>query len=221
MIYDAVVFDLDGTLLNTLKDLANAGNYSLQKLGLPPHPEPAYKQMVGNGIPKLIERMLPVAVRNEQTIEAAKDIFDAYYEAHMLDETKPYAGIEDLLQRLAAQQTKRAVLSNKADKYTQFIANKYFNGIFDVVLGLEKPFLPKPDPASLHHVLCQLDVDPKKALYCGDSNTDIYTAKAAGIKSCGVLWGFRDRAELEAAGADHIVSRPAQILEIVAGSFEP
>lgn len=200
-----VIFDLDGTLLDTLRDLANAGNHALAAMGLPERSLDEFRTFVGNGIPKLIWRMLPEGHRGEMTCDLALRLFQGHYSQHMLDLTAPYPGIVDLLERLRTQGLKLGVLSNKADHLAGPVVEAYFPGIFDAVLGLREDFPPKPDAASLFYLLDRMGADKEALLYVGDSDVDMLTAKNAGVPSCGVLWGFRSREHLLEAGAEHLV----------------
>ena len=213
--FSTVVFDLDGTLLNTLDDLADAGNYTLATLGFPTHPVDAYKKMVGNGMEMLIKRISPASEQDPASLHLALSIFTEYYEKHQLDQTAPYPGIYSLLQQCKKAELKTAVLSNKDDLAVSTIVRHYFDDSFDEVWGLKPQFPPKPDPLSLLSLLDQLGATKENTLYCGDSNVDMRVAKKAGITSCGVLWGFRDRKELELAGADFLAASPQELATIL------
>lgn len=211
MAVKAILFDLDGTLLNTLDDLANAGNYALEQLGLPTHPIEAYRYFVGNGARKLCERMLPEEKRTKTALEAAYHLFDQRYQTHMFDCTAPYPGIPELLSALKERKLRLGVLSNKPDAFVQEIVERFFPGIFEAVAGQQGSRI-KPDPAGVNHILQQFGVPPEECLYIGDSAVDIQTAQNAYTHSCGVLWGFRDEAELQKAGAETLAACPADIL---------
>lgn len=213
--YRFIVFDLDGTLLDTLGDLAAAGNHTLSAMGLPTHPVDAYRKMVGNGIPKLIERMLPQHNRGQATQQLASELFDNYYSQHMQDLTAPYPGIIELLKNISAAGVILSIASNKADEYAQVIVNDYFNGFFKAVAGLKPEVPAKPEPHSVYNLLEELGAEKSETLYVGDSNVDMLTAKNAGLKACGVLWGFRDREELLEAGADFIVEDTLQLASLI------
>lgn len=213
--YTTVLFDLDGTLLDTLQDLANAGNHTLSCLGLPEHPTEAYKKMVGNGIPKLIERMLPENNRGEATQEIANKLFFKYYEKHLDDFTKPYPGIIKLLNILKENKIKMGVITNKAEEFAKEIVEKYFPESFTVVIGTSEKFVPKPDPSGVQFAVRYLQAEGRETLYCGDSNVDIQTAKAAQLASCGVLWGFRGEEELRKEGATFIAENIEQLKNII------
>ncbi len=209
--FKTVVFDLDGTLLNTLGDLAAACNHALNGLGLPIHAENDYRHMVGNGLPKLIERILPEANRDEGTMLLARSMFESYYSQHIMDLTTPYPGIPQLLKELSAAGVAMGVVSNKDNAFTQQIVGKFFPNTFSMVLGQSKEFLPKPNPASLVHVIEHIGCELCDTLYVGDSDVDMMTARGAGVVGCGVLWGFRTQDELIRAGASYIAADPSYI----------
>ena len=211
----AVIFDLDGTLLNTIEDLANACNYALTEMDLPTYTVEEYKHLVGDGRRNLILRMLPEQLRtDEAAVERASGLFDQYYQAHMQDCTAPYSGIEKLLAALKAKGLRLGVVSNKPHEFVTQIVEQYFPGVFDSVAG-QQGTLVKPDPAALNRVIADFGLHPDQVLYVGDSNVDIFTAHNAKTADCGVLWGFRDEAELEEAGAKQIAASPEDILTLV------
>ena len=211
----AIFFDIDGTLLNTIEDLANACNYALTTLGYKTHEVEKYKTFVGNGRYKLVERMLPEDRRDMENIEKALKLFDTYYEKHMIDMTKPYDGIMEMLDSLINRGINIAVVSNKPHEFTTEVVKNYFGDRFKVVYGHKKNTKEKPDPWAVLEVIEEFNVNKDECLYIGDSEIDINTAKNAGVKSVGVEWGFRGKGELEAAGANYIVNKPEQILEIL------
>ncbi|MDE5606608.1 MAG: HAD family hydrolase [Bacteroidales bacterium] len=214
-----VIFDLDGTLVDTLADLAAAMNTVLSRLGYPTHPVADYRFKVGNGVAKLVERSLPEAARQQPAVVAdALQQFLDYYNRHDMDATAPYDGIPDLLKRLKARGLQLAVASNKPHAAAVEIVHHYFGqDLFDCIYG-QRPGAPvKPDPAIVHDILRTLDVSAGHALYVGDSAVDMETARRSGIPSVGVLWGFRPESELREAGACHIVSHPSEIFRIFAG----
>ena len=212
---NSIIFDLDGTLLNTIEDLANACNYALTTLGYETHEVEKYKTFVGNGRYKLVERMLPEGNRSIENIEKALDLFDSYYEKHMIDMTKPYDGIMEMLDCLINKSINIAVVSNKPHEFTTEVVKNYFGDRFEVVYGHKKNTKEKPDPWAVLEVIDEFKVNKDECLYVGDSEIDINTAKNAGVKSVGVEWGFRGKGELESAGANYIVNKPEQILEIL------
>lgn len=210
----AVIFDLDGTLLNTLGDLRAATNHALEVRGLPPHSMEEIRQFIGNGIRLLICRAMPEGTP-EAEIDAALDDFKAYYAAHIHDRTVPYDGIPQLLTALRKRGVKVAVLSNKIDSASQQLIEYFFPGKTDVVFGEHVGVPRKPDPTSCRMVMQQLGVQPEQVLYVGDSGTDMQTAKNAGLYAVGVTWGFRSKEVLLEYGADILVHRPEQILQIL------
>lgn len=212
---NSIIFDLDGTLLNTIEDLANACNYALTTLGYKTHDVEKYKTFVGNGRYKLVERMLPEDKRSIENIEKALDLFDSYYENHMIDMTKPYDGIMEMLDCLINRGINIAVVSNKPHEFTTEVVKNYFGNRFEVVYGHKKNTKEKPDPWAVLEVIDEFKVNKDECLYVGDSEIDINTAKNAGVKSVGVEWGFRGKGEVESAGANYIVNKPEQILEIL------
>ena len=189
----SIIFDLDGTLLDTIEDLANACNYVLTTLGYKTHEVYKYKTFVGNGRYKLVERMLPEGNKDNETIEKALKLFDEYYEEHMVDMTKPYAGIIEMLEELILKNIKIAVVSNKPHEFTTEVVKNYFGERFEIVYGHRKNTAEKPDPSSVLEVIENFKVKKEECLYIGDSEIDINTAKNAGVKSVGVEWGFRGR----------------------------
>ncbi len=211
---ELVIFDLDGTLLDTIGDLAAASNHMLRLRGLAEHTLDDYRRFVGNGILRLVERALPEALRTPAAVQAARADFLALYIDHIDLETRPYAGIPALLEELARRGIRLAVASNKFQAGTEKLVRRFFPAIpFVAVLG-QRPDVPlKPDPAVVREILTQCGVPAEKTLYVGDSGIDIETARAAGVRSVGVTWGFRSRTELEAAGADRLADRAEAILE--------
>lgn len=210
----AVIFDLDGTLLNTLGDLRAATNHALEVRGLPPHSMEEIRQFIGNGIRLLICRAMPEGTP-EAEIDAALDDFKAYYAAHIHDRTVPYDGIPQLLTALKKRGIQVAVLSNKIDSASQQLIEYFFPGKTDVVFGEHVGVPRKPDPTSCRMVMQQLGVQPEQVIYVGDSGTDMQTAKNAGLYAVGVTWGFRSKEVLLENGADVLVHRPEQILQIL------
>lgn len=213
--FTTVLFDLDGTLLNTLTDIANAGNHALSAMQLPTHSIENYRTMVGNGIPKLIERMLPSTHRGPATQELALSLFSRYYSEHMYDYTAPYPGITEMLHTLKAEGIQLAVLSNKEDAFVPPIIQRYFPGIFTISMGHKQGFPPKPAPTSTYYMLEQLHAFSTETLYCGDSDVDIFTGTNAGLCTCGVLWGFRSEKELSQAGATFLAKDTNELAQII------
>lgn len=210
-----VIFDLDGTLLNTLDDLADAGNHTCRVMGWPEHPVQAYRYFVGNGIPKLVERFTPGPYRTPETLKAALDIFVPYYNAHKEDKTVPYAGMPETLARLREAGVRMAVLTNKAHPLAKAVVEQYFPQMFPLVQGALPDRPTKPDPELLHQLMEEMGAKPEDTLFVGDSNVDVRTAKNGGLKCCGVLWGFRTEEELAEEGADYIVRTPADLEKLI------
>ncbi|MDP4152378.1 MAG: HAD-IIIA family hydrolase [Bacillota bacterium] len=214
-LFKLCVFDLDGTLMDSLEDLANSVNYSLKQNGFPEHDLNKYKYFVGNGIKMLLHRALGKYDTPEAFFKVA-DIFYPYYDEHYADKTRPYEGIKELTEKLKSQGLMLAVLSNKADEFAKGIIDEFFAAnSFSVVLGTTAEFKPKPDPSSLLHIMKTLSVSPQETLYVGDSNIDIFTAHNAGVKAVGAEWGFRGRSELIEAGADFLAEKPVDILKVI------
>ena len=214
--YRCVIFDLDGTLLNTLDDLAGAGNHVCALRGWPTHPVEAYKHMVGNGIRRLVERFAPPGT-DQAALDAAYDQFSAWYDAHKEDRTAPYPGVPQAVQALKEAGVSVAVLSNKADRMAGPVVEHYYPGVFPFIQGAVDGLPVKPDPTLLRRLMERMGAGPADTLFVGDSNVDIQTAKNGGLASCGVLWGFRSRAELEAEGAGRIAGTPEELVEVVLG----
>ena len=211
-----VIFDLDGTLLKTIDDLANATNYALQTLGFPTHGLWIYPTLVGNGVTRLIERALPDDARTEKNVHDALAAFKEHYDEHCCDTTVPYPGIPELLEDLSAKGVNLAVTSNKYQEAVTKIISHYFpDANFRAILGNIDGFPRKPDPSIVFKALSICPTPKAQTLYVGDSGVDIETARRACVESCGVTWGYRSINELKDAYADHIVSTPAQIADIV------
>lgn len=216
--YKTVIFDLDGTLLDTIQDLADAANYVCEQRGWPVHTVDEYKKMVGNGIPKLVERFSPVSARHPEQLNATLEAFLLRYSAFMRQKTAPYAGIPEMLTRLKNAGVQMAVLSNKQDSLSREVVGYYFDSsLFCKVRGALPGVPTKPDPAGVHRLMDELSADAASTLFVGDSDVDILTAKNSGLAGCGVLWGFRDRSELEGAGADHIAATPEELEAVILG----
>ena len=212
--YKGVIFDLDGTLLNTLEDLAAAGNYALEKQGLPVHEIERYRYFVGNGIPKLIERIMPQGSSDTQ-LEKTYELFSQYYEAHKCDKTAPYKGTTELLDNIRAKGIKTAVVTNNAHQFAVEIVKSYFGNRFEMVIGQSDGRPKKPDPVSVLEIQQAWGFEKKDILYVGDSGVDMLTAQNGGFDSCGVLWGFREREELLAEGALYLAANADELLNII------
>lgn len=211
-----VIFDLDGTLLNTIADLAAATNQALQHYGYPTHEVEAYRFFVGNGINKLFERALPETERTEENILKIRSRFVPYYDTHNADLSRPYPGIPELLRTLQQKGVKIAVASNKYQAATRKLIAHYFPEInFVEVLGQREGIPAKPDPCIVHDIIAKAGVKQEEALYVGDSNVDMQTAHNAGVTAVGVAWGFRPRTELEALHPAHIIENAEELLSFL------
>ncbi len=207
------IFDLDGTLLDTIGDLGSSVNYALRLHGFPEHPLDAYRFFVGNGARELVARALPEGYRDDATVDRVREDFRAYYAAgHDILMTRPYPGIPELIEACRRAGITLAVASNKFHAATDKLTRHYFGGdTFHTILGQREGIPIKPDPTIVHEILAATGFAPEEALYIGDSGVDMETAARAGVESVGVTWGFRPRAELEACGARHIVERADEI----------
>lgn len=211
-----IIFDLDGTLLNTIADLAHSTNHALQVLGYPTHEVASYNFMVGNGINKLFERALPEGEKTEENVLRVRKEFLLHYDRHNADKSRPYPGIPELLEALQNKGHKLAVASNKYQAATEKLIAHYFPGIrFVAVFGQREGVKVKPDPTVVYDILQIADVPKEEVLYIGDSGVDMQTAINSGVTSCGVTWGFRPRTELESFCPDFIVDKAEVVLSIV------
>lgn len=211
-----VIFDLDGTLLNTIADLAAATNQALQQEGFPTHETDAYRFFVGNGINKLFERALPEQERTEKNILKIRSLFIPYYDVHNADLSRPYPGIPELLAALQQKGIMLGVASNKYQAATQKLIAHYFPNIsFVEVLGQREGIPAKPDPSIVNDILAKAGVEREEVLYVGDSNVDMQTAHNAGVTAVGVAWGFRPRTELEALHPAHILEKAEDLLPLL------
>ena len=207
-----VIFDLDGTLLNTIADLANSTNYALKVLGYPIHEPDKYNFMVGNGINKLFERALPDGEKTEENVLRVRQEFVPYYDQHNADKSRPYPGVTELLETLQTAGMQLAVASNKYQAATEKLIAHYFPNIkVTAVFGQREGIPVKPDPIIVKEILQIAKVQEEETLYVGDSGVDMQTAINAGVTSCGVTWGFRPRTELESFHPDHIVDNAEEI----------
>lgn len=210
-----LIFDLDGTLLNTVADLAASTNHALRLCGFPTHEPEAYKFFVGNGINKLFERALPEGDKTPDNIQLIRNHFLTYYGAHNAELTVPYEGIPELLHKLQAAGIKLAVASNKYQEGTEKLIRYFFPKIdFAAVFGQRENIPAKPDPTIVHDILAIVKVEKSEVLYIGDSGVDMRTAQNSGIEAAAVTWGFRPKAEMEEFSPKYIVDDPAEILSI-------
>ena len=209
-----IIFDLDGTLLNTIGDLAACCNYMLSLRGLEQHSYADYCGFVGNGVKRLVERALPEHLRTAEYVDAAREDFVEYYYEHIDDYTMPYMGIVEMVNELAAKGVKLAVASNKFHSGTVKLVEKFFEGVeFVAVCGNREGFPLKPDPAVLQHIMEQCGAAAEDTYMVGDSGVDMQTALSAGVHAVGVSWGFRSTEELKQCGAEFIANSAAEFME--------
>lgn len=216
MTYKGVIFDLDGTLLYTLRDLTNSVNAALSRAGLPVHDEQEYKYYVGDGVEELARRVLPEMLRNGEAIAKLVADIRQEYSQRWADTTRPYDGIPELLDTLVARRIKMGILSNKPDDSTQATVKKLLDRWrFDVVIGVSPSVPRKPDPTAALKIAKEMGIAPKEILYVGDTDTDMKTAVGAGMHPVGVLWGYRTAEELKANGARELIQEPEELLSIL------
>jgi phosphoglycolate phosphatase len=212
----AVIFDLDGTLLDTLEDIADATNTILAQRHFPTHDLDHYRRYVGDGVTRLIERVLPEEKRADTTIKECLQAFRDEYALNWNNKTQPYPGIYEMLGGLAARHLKLSVLSNKPDDFTKRCVPEYFPQCpFDMVKGLDESTPPKPDPAGARQIAAHLNINPSEILFLGDSGADMKTAISAGMVPVAALWGFKPRAELEHEGVQAYIDHPKELLALV------
>ena len=213
----AVLFDLDGTLLDTLADIAGAANAALALEALPEHPPTTYRQFIGDGVAMLFRRALPPDQDHpDARIDRCVTHFHATYATTWNALTTPYPGVADLLDALAARHLPLAILSNKPDEFTQLCTREFLSGwTWAKVVGQRDGIPRKPDPTAALAIARDLGIDPAAIVYVGDSSVDMRTARAAGMRPIGVSWGFRSVEELRATGADAIIDHPAELLALL------
>ena len=210
------IFDLDGTLLNTIEDLGYAANHALQAHGYPTHSIASYPFFVGNGVRRLIERVLPEDARTEATIDRLLVTFKEYYNDHNTDYTKPYEGIPELLSLLSSRGVAIAVASNKYQAATEKLISHFFTNLSFIAVEGQKEGVPvKPDPSIVFEILAKAKTPKADTIYIGDSGVDMETARRACVDSVGVTWGFRPEKELVENHADTIVNSPGDIEKLV------
>lgn len=214
MRYNTIVFDLDGTLLNTLEDLTDSVNAILAQNNFPGRTLEEVRTFVGNGVPLLIRRALPNGT-DETVYDRCLAAFKTHYAQHMYDKTRPYSGILPLLERLHGMGIQMAIVSNKFDTAVKELCKRFYGDYIQTAIGESENVRKKPAPDSVYAAIRELDAKPACTLYVGDSDVDMQTAKNAGLTSVGVTWGFRDRALLEQEGAAFMIDTPAQLLELV------
>ena len=211
-----VLFDLDGTLVDSLADLANSMNRVLTRQGLPPHPVEAYRYFVGNGITKLVQRALPAEAQQQDIVQDCVQKMRQEYALHWADTTRPYPGIAELLDTLVTRGIQMAILSNKPDELTQEVVRTLLpKWNFAAVAGARETIPKKPDPAGALRIANLLHLDPADFLYLGDTNTDMQTARAARMFAIGALWGFRTEDELKANGAQALLTIPMELCPLL------
>lgn len=216
MSFELVIFDLDGTLVDSLDDLADSMNAVLSSFGFPTYPREPYRRFVGDGIVKLVRRALPPERLDEEFVGECAGLMRQEYARRQLDRTVPYPGVPELLEALCTRGLRTAVLSNKPDSATHSIVEALLAPHhFDVVRGA-RPELPlKPDPSAALDIAASLSVRPEESLYIGDTDTDMRTGRLAGMLTVGVTWGFRDQEELRESGAQHTIHHPLELLDIL------
>ena len=216
MPYGAVIFDLDGTLIDSLDDLADAMNSVLESLGYPTHPRAPYRRFVGDGVVMLVRRALPPEIRDEEAISEYVGMMREEYARRWLNRTRPYPGVLELLRALRGHGLRTAVLSNKPDAATRTIVSELFaDHAFDHVHGALPDRPLKPDPTTALEIAAKWSLPPKRIVYVGDTDIDMRTGQRAGMFAVGVTWGFRDEDELRNSGARRIVRHPVELLDIV------
>lgn len=211
-----VIFDLDGTLLHTIDDLSEAVNYALWEYGFAPRSVDECRQFVGNGVTKLMERALPETARTPENIARMRELFFNYYNDHLWDKTRPYAGMRGILTALQTRGIKLAVASNKYQNATERLIQHFFPQItFVAVFGQRENVPAKPHPQIVQDILAVAGETRENTLYIGDSEVDIQTAQNAGVKVCAVTWGFRLREVLAACGPDYMIDTPQELVNLV------
>ena len=212
--FPVIVFDLDGTLLNTLQDLHAAVNFSLAQHGLPPRSLTEVRSYLGNGVGALLRQSVPAGTPHE-VIEQVLATFRPYYLAHSMDTTRPYDGMLEAIQALKAAGKRMAIVSNKPDEAVQELHRRFFASAgVDIAVGESPDVKRKPDPAAVFAAIARLGAEPAEAVYVGDSEVDLETARRAGLPCVAVAWGFRDVPQLLEAGAGTIIHKPAELVEL-------
>ena len=212
---DTIIFDLDGTLLDTLEDLTDSVNYAMERFGLPAHTPDAVRGFVGNGVAKLIERAIPQGVENP-SYEAIFETFKEHYAKHCEDKTRPYEGIMEVLALLKKQGYHLAIVSNKFDGAVKQLCKKYFGEYISVAIGESDQVKRKPAPDTVYQALRELGSEGSRAIYVGDSEVDLQTAQNAQLRCVSVTWGFRTKEQLLNAGAGPIIRTPQELPELLA-----
>ncbi len=212
--YDTVIFDLDGTLLNTLEDLTDAVNYALEKHGFTTHSLDDVRKYLGNGVKRLMELAVPGGLEAKAFEETFYD-FKEYYKEHAAVKTRPYDDIMETLEELKKRGIKTAIVSNKMDSVVKDLTKIYFKDLIDVAVGESENIKRKPAPDTVLKAIEELGADIKTSVYVGDSEVDVLTAKNAGITCISVLWGFRDEQTLKDNGATFIIDQPLNLLKLL------
>ena len=210
-----ILWDLDGTLLNTITDMAEAGNKVCRDRVWPEHTVEEYTAMVGHGMTNLVTKFSPEEFRGAEQVAETLAQYMEYYGEHNMEKTAPYPGIPELLRKLKASGMQLAVYSNKADAFSGVMVEHYFPGVFDLVRGKVDGVPVKPDPEGIRAVMETLGADPENSLFVGDSSVDVRTGHNGGMKVCGVTWGFRSRASLEEAGADALADTADELEKVI------
>ncbi len=213
MKYTTVIFDLDGTLLNTLEDLTDSVNYALKLSGYPLRTIDEIRQFVGNGVKVLMNLAVPKGTSPEASAKCL-EIYRKHYSENMRNKTRPYDGIYDLLKNLKDKGVKMAIVSNKYDSAVKALCKDYYQEFIPVAIGESQGVAKKPAPDSVYAALAELGSAKEDSIYVGDSDVDVHTAHNAGLKCVGVTWGFRNREILKAEGADYIIDKPEELLEL-------
>ena len=214
MKYNTVIFDLDGTLLNTLEDLATSVNYALKEFNFPERTIDEVRNFVGNGVRILMEKAVPKGTPNDVT-EQCLGVFKEHYKTHSAVKTKAYDGIIPLLEKLKVNNIKTAIVTNKMQEAALIISKNYFGELIDITIGQVDGLAQKPNPEGVFNAINKLGSDKEKCIYVGDSDVDCLTAHNAGLKVIGAAWGFRGYKALKEAGADYIVNSANEIFDII------
>ena len=211
-----IIFDLDGTLLNTIDDLTDAANYALWEYGFAPRSVDECRQFVGNGVTKLMERALPEKARTPENLTRMRELFLNYYDNHLWDKTHPYAGMRSILAALQTRGIKLAVASNKYQSATERLIQHFFPQIpFVAVFGQRENVPVKPHPQLVADILAVAGETRENTLYIGDSDVDMQTAQNAGVKECAVTWGFKPREVLVACQPDYMIDTPQELVNLI------
>ncbi len=213
--FKAVLFDLDGTLLDTLQDIADSTNAALRQLGFATHPTEAYKYFVGDGIEELVERALPQSQRDENTVSRCLELTRSEYHRRWAVHTRPYCGIREMLGEFQRRNVPMAILSNKPHEFTCQTVDEFLGDYdFEIVRGAAAGVPLKPAPTAAVQIAKQMEIPPAQFVYVGDGSTDMQAANAAGMYAVGALWGFRKADELVRAGADRLIEKPCELMTL-------